>query len=117
MDRKKKEIDREPMKNTLAAATGPTLAAGTGDRGWARSVATPDLSALSLAELSKMVRRGAITSKRLVELYLERITKFDGREGLNAYITVMGDAALKQAEELDKLAKSNTHGSHEQNTR
>jgi Asp-tRNA(Asn)/Glu-tRNA(Gln) amidotransferase A subunit family amidase len=69
-------------------------------------MASPDLADLSLDDLSKMVRRGQITSKRLVELHLERITKFDGRDGLNAYITVMGDAALKQAEELDKLAKA-----------
>ncbi len=70
------------------------------------SMTSADLPDLSLAQLCTMVRRGEITAKRLVELYLERIEQFDGREGLNAYITVMGDAALKQAEKLDRLAKA-----------
>jgi len=73
---------------------------------WARSVVHSELAILSLTDLSKMIRRGEITSKRLIELHLERITKVDGREGLNAYITVMADAALRQAKELDKLARA-----------
>lgn len=81
-------------------------ATATSDLAWAKSVSDFDLADLSLADLSKMVRKGEITSKRLVELHLERITKLDGREGLNAYITVMTEAALKQAEELDKLARA-----------
>ena len=59
----------------------------------------------SLFELSKLIRKGEVSSKELVEAYLERIRKFDGPKGLNAYITVAADAALKQAEELDLLAK------------
>ena len=107
MDANEKEIDRRTfMKSALAASTGLAVAAATSDWAWAKSAASPDLADLSLADLSKMVRRGEITSKQLVELHLELITKFDGREGLNAYLTVMGDAALKQAEELDRLAKA-----------
>ncbi len=107
MDEDEKEIDRRTfMKDALATTSGLVMAAATSDWAWARSAANPDLADLSLADLSKMVRRGEITSKRLVELHLERITKFDGREGLNAYITVMTDAALQQAEELDKLART-----------
>jgi Asp-tRNA(Asn)/Glu-tRNA(Gln) amidotransferase A subunit family amidase len=64
-----------------------------------------DLVDLSLSELARMVKNGDVTSKRVVELYLDRIKKFDGRKGINAYITVIGDVALKQAEELDKLTK------------
>jgi Asp-tRNA(Asn)/Glu-tRNA(Gln) amidotransferase A subunit family amidase len=103
----KKEIGpRTFMKGAPAAPPGFTVEAATSDRSRARSAANPYLADLSLADLSRMVRRGEITSKRLVEEHLERITKFDGREGLNAYITVMGEAALKQAEELDKLGRA-----------
>jgi aspartyl-tRNA(Asn)/glutamyl-tRNA(Gln) amidotransferase subunit A len=107
MDEKGRGADRRTfMKDTPAAAAGLAVAAAASDRAWAKSVTSPDLADLSLADLSKMVRRGEITARRLVELHLERITKFDGRDGLNAYITVMADAALKQAEELDKLARA-----------
>ncbi len=58
---------------------------------------------LSLYELSRMVRKGEIKSKELVEGYLERIQKYDGPNGINAYITVAGDSALKDAEVLDRL--------------
>lgn len=80
-----------------------------------KSSITNDLPDLSLAQLSKMIRNGEITSRQLIELYLDRIQKFDGRDRINAYITVVGDAALKQAEELDRLAKkkqfrSSLHG-------
>jgi aspartyl-tRNA(Asn)/glutamyl-tRNA(Gln) amidotransferase subunit A len=52
-----------------------------------------------------MIRSGEISSKQLVEVYLERIKKFDGPNGINAYITVAEDVALKEAEELDRLAR------------
>lgn len=68
-----------------------------------RQINDSSLADLPLAELSAMVRRGEVTSKRLVELHLERIARLDGREGLNAYITVAGEEALRQAEELDEL--------------
>jgi Asp-tRNA(Asn)/Glu-tRNA(Gln) amidotransferase A subunit family amidase len=64
-----------------------------------------DLENLSLDQLSKMIRKGEINSKKLVEAYLERIQKYGGPNGINAYITVAADAALKQAEELDTLAR------------
>jgi aspartyl-tRNA(Asn)/glutamyl-tRNA(Gln) amidotransferase subunit A len=70
------------------------------------SMAGLDLAQVSMIDLCRMVRTGEITSKQLVELHLDRIEKFDGREGLNAYITVMADAALQQAEELDKLTRT-----------
>jgi aspartyl-tRNA(Asn)/glutamyl-tRNA(Gln) amidotransferase subunit A len=107
MDGNEKGIDRRTfMKTAFAATAGLTVAAAASEWAFARSVTSPELADLSLADLSRMVRRGEITATRLVELHLERITRFDGREGLNAYLTVTADAALKQAEELDKLAKS-----------
>jgi Asp-tRNA(Asn)/Glu-tRNA(Gln) amidotransferase A subunit family amidase len=65
-----------------------------------------DLENLSLDQLSKMIRQGEIRSKKLVQAYLERIRKFDGPNGINAYITVAEDSALKEAEELDALAQN-----------
>jgi aspartyl-tRNA(Asn)/glutamyl-tRNA(Gln) amidotransferase subunit A len=64
-----------------------------------------DLENLSLDQLSKMIRKGEISSRKLVEAYLERIQKYGGPSGINAFITVAADAALKQAEELDTLAR------------
>jgi Asp-tRNA(Asn)/Glu-tRNA(Gln) amidotransferase A subunit family amidase len=73
---------------------------------WEKSSLSDDeLANSSLFRLSKMIRNGEISSKRVVEIYLDRIKKFDGRDGINSYITVAADLALKQAEELDKLAK------------
>ncbi|MCK4817236.1 amidase, partial [bacterium] len=93
------------MKTTLAAGAGMALTASLSDLAWGKSLADGDLADLSLYRLSKMIRNGETSSKKLVELYLERIRKFSGPNGLNAYITVAGDAALRQAEELDRLAK------------
>ena len=61
---------------------------------------------LPLWRLSAMMRTGEITSRQLVEIYLDRIGKYDGPHGLNAYITVAGDSALKQADRLDKSARA-----------
>ena len=100
-----KEIDRRTfIKTSMAAGAGLALMASMGNL---VSGAMPggDVADLSLYQLSKMIQKGDISSKELVELYLERIKKFGGSNGLNAYITVAADEALKQAEELDMLAK------------
>jgi aspartyl-tRNA(Asn)/glutamyl-tRNA(Gln) amidotransferase subunit A len=94
------------MKSTLAAGAGLAVAASMGDFAWAKSYSDAELADLSLYELSKMIRTGEITSKRLVEIYLDRIQKYGGPEGVNAYITVASELAMKNAEELDKSAKS-----------
>jgi aspartyl-tRNA(Asn)/glutamyl-tRNA(Gln) amidotransferase subunit A len=52
-----------------------------------------------------MIRNGEITSTRLVEIYLDRIKRHDGRDRINSYIAVPADLALQQAEEADKLTK------------
>lgn len=64
-----------------------------------------ELENLSLFQLSKMIQNGEISSKQVVEAYLERIRKFDGPNGVNAYITVATEEALKQVKALDALAK------------
>jgi len=106
MSDQEKGIDRrEFIKTFLAAAGGVALTTWMGDWAWGQSSAAQDLTDSSLYELSKMIRKGEITSQQLVKAYLERIQKLDGPNGLNAYITVAGDEALRRAEELDQLAK------------
>ena len=79
----------------------------TGLRRRVATKATPggDLFDLPLWRQAAMIRSGKITSKQLVELYLERIRRFDGRDGLNAYITVAADEALKESDRLDRLLR------------
>ena len=60
---------------------------------------------LSLLDLSRMIRNRQITSRRLVEIYLDRIERYDGRDGINSFITVMADHALRAAEEADRLTR------------
>ena len=52
-----------------------------------------------------MIRNREISAKQLVELYLQRLQRFDGRNDINSYITVAAESALGEAEELDTLAK------------
>jgi Asp-tRNA(Asn)/Glu-tRNA(Gln) amidotransferase A subunit family amidase len=93
------------IKTSLAAAGGLALSTWMRDSAWGKASASADLTDSSLHELSKMIRKGEITSRQLVEAYLERIRRLDGPNGLNAYITVAADEALSRAEELDRLAK------------
>jgi aspartyl-tRNA(Asn)/glutamyl-tRNA(Gln) amidotransferase subunit A len=106
MNDRRNEIDRRTfMKSTLAAGAGLALAASMGDMVWGKSGSQDDVAYSSLAGLSEMIRNGEITSRKLVEIYLERIQEFGGPKGVNAYITVDADNALKQADRLDVLAK------------
>lgn len=106
MQDKKIEIDRRTfIKSTLAATTGLALAYSRDHGVWGNPRKSDELADLSIHQLSQMIRNGDITSRQLVEIYLERIQKFDGKERINSYITVAEEAALKQAEELDMLAK------------
>ena len=106
MDKKIGEMDRRTfVKTTLAAGAGLAFSGAMGNLAWGGSSSEDILAQSSLLDLSKMVHKGEISSQELVELYLGRIRRFGGRKGINAYITVAGDEALKQAEQLDKLAK------------
>jgi Asp-tRNA(Asn)/Glu-tRNA(Gln) amidotransferase A subunit family amidase len=104
-DQEKGMDRREFIKTSLAAAGGLALTSWMGHSAWAQTTAYGDLADLSLFELAKRIHSGEITSKALVEIYLERIQKFDGPNGINAYITVAADEALRRAEEMDLLAK------------
>lgn len=106
MDGKGKEMDRRTfVKTTVAVGTSVALTGSMSDLGWGKSFSDSDLADLPLYQLSGMIRKGEISSKKLVKVYLERILKFGGTNGINAYITVDRDGALKQAEELDGLSK------------
>jgi Asp-tRNA(Asn)/Glu-tRNA(Gln) amidotransferase A subunit family amidase len=106
MDEKKRGMDRRAfMKTSLTIGTGLALTASMSDWVWGKSPTGSDLADLPLSQLSRMIRNGETSSKQLVEAYLERIRKLDGPNGVNAYITVAADEAIKQAEELDMLAK------------
>ena len=106
MDKKTKEMDRRTfVKTTLAAGAGLVLTGAMGNLAWGGSSPQDILAQSSLFDLAKMIRNGETSSRELVKLYLDRINRFGGRKGINAYITVAGKEALKQAERLDKLAK------------
>ena len=100
------EMDRRAfMKSTLGTGTGVLLAASMGDFAWGKGSSDENLADLSLQQLEMMIRNGEVTSEKLVQVYLDRIEKYGGSKGLNAYITLASEAALKEAVQLDKLAK------------
>jgi len=63
-----------------------------------------DLFSLTVKELSGLLATGETTSKAVTESVLGRIKAVDGR--VQAYITVIGDAALAQADKADTDRKS-----------
>ncbi len=66
---------------------------------------TPDqLVTLSLAQASRRLHAREVTSVELTRAYLDRIAIYNPK--LNAFITVMREEALAQAELLDKEAKA-----------
>ena len=58
-----------------------------------------DLTKLTLTEASALIRQGSVTPTQLTAATLHQIATHDTK--LNAYITVSGEAALAQAQELD----------------
>lgn len=62
----------------------------------------------SLSELSTALHKGDISSVELTQHYLDRIKAHNN--GLNAYITVVEDQALLQAELADKRLQDKTAG-------
>jgi aspartyl-tRNA(Asn)/glutamyl-tRNA(Gln) amidotransferase subunit A len=65
----------------------------------ARGQSSDNLSELSLAEASARLRAGSVTPTQLVEASLARIQIYNPK--INAFITVLRDAALKQAKEAE----------------
>ena len=67
-------------------------------------MAADALSSLTLTEASARIRSGAVTSTDLVKACLARIDVYNPK--INAFITVMRDAALAQAKVLDAEQKA-----------
>jgi amidase len=63
-----------------------------------------DLAFAGIARQAEMVRAGEVSSKELVELYLERIERIDPE--LNSYRVVMAERALAEAGQADARRRS-----------
>jgi amidase len=63
-----------------------------------------DLAFAGLARQAELVRAGDVSSRELVELYLERIERIDPQ--LNAYRVVMHERALAEADQADARRRS-----------
>ena len=71
---------------------------------------TIDLMDATISELTQAMEKGQVTSKELVEMYIDRINAYDKQLELNSIISINSDA-VAQAEELDKeRAKGNIKG-------
>ncbi len=97
-------LDRRAFVHGSLAATAVLL---TGRNVIPAAAAAPqdDLARLTVAELGRLLRARKLSVKELTLGYLDRIAKYDGREGLNAYITVDREGAQREAERLDGLLK------------
>src|SRR5579871_6229356 len=75
-----------------------------GGAGVRNSAATSSLSALTIHEAADLLARRECRSVDLTRAVLERIDAVDGR--VRAYLTVLADRAMSQAEEADhRLAR------------
>jgi len=85
---------------TPAQTTSPKTSIGS-------STSSPELLAgLTLADVSARVKAGTVTSTALVTACLARIDIYNPK--VNAFITVMRDAALAQAKALDAEQRAGT---------
>jgi aspartyl-tRNA(Asn)/glutamyl-tRNA(Gln) amidotransferase subunit A len=92
-----KPMDRRDFMRAglaLAALTGGGVA---GASAWGEEASS--LVALSLTEASRNMRAREVTSVQLTKAYLDRIRIYNPK--LNAFITVMYEQAMEQAEAMD----------------
>ena len=61
---------------------------------------------LSVLQLAEGLNKGEFSSVELTQHFLDRMEKY---KDLNAYITVLGERAILQANNADKLIKENKH--------
>ncbi len=61
---------------------------------------TDELAFAGVGRLLELLRAGEVTSRQLVDLYLDRIARLDGR--LNAFTVVLADSARAAADEADR---------------
>ena len=62
-----------------------------------------DIAFASVAAQGHWIKTKQITSRRLTEIYLDRINKFQGQ--LNCYASVTGELALAEADAMDLLTE------------
>ena len=67
-----------------------------------------DLAYAGIARQADLIRAGEISSRELVELYLERITRLDPE--LNAFRVVWGERALAEADAAERRRSSDRAG-------
>lgn len=94
---------REMLFAAAAGAFHVRLAAAQSNGAAATAAASNDLAELTLAEASKRIRSGAVTSRDLTLACLKRTAVENPR--LNAFITVMREQALAEAAVLDAEAR------------
>src|SRR5262245_66042901 len=63
-----------------------------------------EIAFMSAAETARAVRAKAVSPREVVEAYLARIERLDGR--LRAYITVTADAALATARSAERALRA-----------
>ncbi len=63
-----------------------------------------DLAFAGIARQAELIAAGEVSSRELVQLYLDRIERYDGR--LNAYKTVFAERALLEADQADARRKA-----------
>ena len=61
-----------------------------------------DLAFAGIARQAELIAAGEVSSRELVELYLERIERYDGE--LNAFRVVLGERARLEADQADARA-------------
>jgi Asp-tRNA(Asn)/Glu-tRNA(Gln) amidotransferase A subunit family amidase len=62
-----------------------------------------DIATLSVIDIAAQIRRRELSCIEVAQAYMERIQTFDGRDGLNAYLSVDPELALARARKLDRI--------------
>jgi aspartyl-tRNA(Asn)/glutamyl-tRNA(Gln) amidotransferase subunit A len=106
-------ITRRSLLAGIAAGTLASSAHAAGQAGRSQGAgpanSPADPTRLTIDEARTLIASRKLSPVELTKAYLARIEKFNPR--VNAYITVMADAALSQARALeDEIAKGRTRG-------
>tara|TARA_R110002096_G_scaffold161998_1_gene329013 strand:- start:336 stop:1997 length:1662 start_codon:yes stop_codon:yes gene_type:complete len=97
-------FDPQPMGVPRAAATKRTNVTIPMDVAMPKS--DHDLAFATVLELASLLRQGKVTSRKLTELCLTRLERFDAE--LFCVVNLLRDAALAQADERDKELAAGT---------
>ena len=97
-------FDPYPMAAKRSPATPPTTIKIPTDT--AMPKAAKDLAFLSVLELASLLRQGKVSSRKLTELSLQRLQKFDPQ--LFCVVTLLKDEALHRADDMDRELASGT---------